>query len=322
MKKTPLSDQKVNKAVGIFISILSAIALLIIVLSISDLLEQPSPIPNRKSEAGKEDVVLNPIQTSEGESIEVSKVIQTSEENSVESSVEETIPNDSTPSFPIADVKASMFGDPLVEGKKYAFLTIDDGAFKDTTPLLLDELDKAGIKATFFLVGDSLHEGNEKIVKRIYRDNHAIGFHSNNHVYQELYPGRSANPEEILRQADVCMQKAKAILGKDFSSHLWRYPGGHMSWNNIEAADALLADYGLDWIDWNAENGDGRANNKKPTTVQASIDAVLEGWIAYGSPDTMVILMHDGPSHQLSRDFIVPFVQEIEDMGFEFAIMH
>lgn len=40
--------------------------------------------------------------------------------------------------------------------KKVVFLTFDDGPIPEVTPWVLDTLDRYGIKATFFMVGDNV----------------------------------------------------------------------------------------------------------------------------------------------------------------------
>ena len=42
-----------------------------------------------------------------------------------------------------------------VQGRKVAYLTFDDGPVPEATPAVLNILEKYGIKATFFMVGDN-----------------------------------------------------------------------------------------------------------------------------------------------------------------------
>jgi peptidoglycan/xylan/chitin deacetylase (PgdA/CDA1 family) len=42
--------------------------------------------------------------------------------------------------------------------KKCVYLTFDDGPIPEVTPWVLDTLDKYGIKATFFCVGDNVRK--------------------------------------------------------------------------------------------------------------------------------------------------------------------
>ena len=40
--------------------------------------------------------------------------------------------------------------------EKAVYLTFDDGPIPEATPFILDVLDKYGVKATFFMVGDNV----------------------------------------------------------------------------------------------------------------------------------------------------------------------
>lgn len=46
-------------------------------------------------------------------------------------------------------------------GRKVVYLTFDDGPIPEVTPWVLDLLDKEGIKATFFVVGDNVRRNPE-----------------------------------------------------------------------------------------------------------------------------------------------------------------
>ena len=49
-----------------------------------------------------------------------------------------------------------------VQGKrKRVFLTFDDGPIPEVTPWVLDTLDRYGVKATFFMVGDNVRRHPE-----------------------------------------------------------------------------------------------------------------------------------------------------------------
>ena len=61
------------------------------------------------------------------------------------------------------------------------FLTFDDGPHPDITPFVLDELQRAGMKATFFCVGENLLRYPD-LAARIVNEGHAIGNHTMRHT--------------------------------------------------------------------------------------------------------------------------------------------
>src|SRR5262249_10192478 len=64
-------------------------------------------------------------------------------------------------------------------GYKQVYLTFDDGPDPHTTPWLLELLEEAGVKATFFLIGSHVAR-HEHLVEKIHRGGHTIGNHSFN----------------------------------------------------------------------------------------------------------------------------------------------
>ncbi|KAG0370311.1 hypothetical protein BGZ54_006887, partial [Gamsiella multidivaricata] len=62
-------------------------------------------------------------------------------------------------------------------------LTFDDGPYY-YTPQLLDYLDSWGVKATFFMNGDSVGkiEKFKDVVERVYNDGHQIASHTWGHA--------------------------------------------------------------------------------------------------------------------------------------------
>lgn len=66
-------------------------------------------------------------------------------------------------------------------GEKKIYLSFDDGPIPEVTPWVLDVLDRYGVKATFFCVGENVHKHPE-VYEEILRRGHRTGNHSYNHV--------------------------------------------------------------------------------------------------------------------------------------------
>jgi peptidoglycan/xylan/chitin deacetylase (PgdA/CDA1 family) len=104
-----------------------------------------------------------------------------------------------------------------VEGARSLALTFDDGPHPDTTPALLLLLRRAGVRATFFLVGEGVERWPE-LVRRIAADGHSIGNHTQHH---RLLPLRTA--AELAEEIAAC-QRALARAG--VTARLFRPPHG------------------------------------------------------------------------------------------------
>lgn len=64
---------------------------------------------------------------------------------------------------------------------KAVYLTFDDGPIPECTPWLLDELDRCGVKATFFMVGDNVRK-YPGLYSEILRLGHRAGNHTMHHL--------------------------------------------------------------------------------------------------------------------------------------------
>ena len=64
---------------------------------------------------------------------------------------------------------------------KAVYLTFDDGPIPEVTPKVLEILDKYGVKATFFMVGENIDKHPE-VFEQVVKAGHAIGNHTCNHI--------------------------------------------------------------------------------------------------------------------------------------------
>ncbi len=68
--------------------------------------------------------------------------------------------------------------DPSV---KAIYLTFDDGPIPEATPFVLETLERYGIKATFFMVGDNVRK-HPDVFRAVVLAGHRIGNHTFNHI--------------------------------------------------------------------------------------------------------------------------------------------
>lgn len=73
---------------------------------------------------------------------------------------------------------------------KAVYLTFDDGPIPEITPWVLDLLDKYGIKACFFMVGDNVRK-HPDIFEMVKSRGHLVGNHTFNHIRGFEYKGKS-----------------------------------------------------------------------------------------------------------------------------------
>ncbi|MBQ0103865.1 MAG: polysaccharide deacetylase family protein [Prevotellaceae bacterium] len=100
--------------------------------------------------------------------------------------------------------------------ERAVYLTFDDGPIPEATPFILDTLDRYGVKATFFMVGDNVRKYPE-LKAEIERRGHRLGNHTFNHI-----GGFQCSSRDFLRNA----YKADEVI----HSQLFRPPRGWMRW--------------------------------------------------------------------------------------------
>ena len=124
-------------------------------------------------------------------------------------------------------------------------LTFDDGPDPDVTPAVLDILDAAGVRATFFLVGEQLLVHHE-LGGAIAAAGHEVALHGFRHVeHDELAEPR----DDLLRGLDA----VEAATGT--RPTLVRPPYGRFS----TASYAASRELGLEAVYWSAWGADWEA---------------------------------------------------------------
>ena len=106
-------------------------------------------------------------------------------------------------------------------GRKVVYLTFDDGPVPEVTPWVLDTLDRYGVKATFFLVGDNVAR-NPGIFEEIKRRGHSWGNHTMHHLQ-----GRLVTTYRYMHD----ISEANTLIG----SPLFRPPHGLIRWKQARA---------------------------------------------------------------------------------------
>jgi len=200
--------------------------------------------------------------------------------------------------------------------KKIAYITIDDGPTRNVTPAVLDTLKKYGVKATFFVLS---HNGVDDLYKRIIDEGHVIGNHSASHDYNILYKKTVEDfKNDVLKARNFISQKF------NYTTTLFRFPGGSMSWNKdvIKARVEVLKSLGYRYFDWNSSMGDTEANLKKYGSDE-QIARHLANNVLNNTKgkDKLIILMHDSAGKKYSAMALPLVIEGLRQQGYEFDVL-
>ncbi len=173
-------------------------------------------------------------------------------------------------------LRLQMFVDAVCHGGhdvRGVALTFDDGPCPIHTPKILDMLDEAGVKATFFVIGYKA-EAHPDIVRDIVERGHLIGSHSYTHNRAfALLPKRAV--QQDIERAIVCIEK---ITGS--RPALFRPPIGHTNPRIAKVIDDLE----LTVVGWSVRALDGVASADPDRVAQRVIPKLEDG---------AIVLLHD-----------------------------
>lgn len=153
-----------------------------------------------------------------------------------------------------------MPGVERVPAAGQAVLTFDDGpdSSPEGTAAILDALDSAGAKATFFLVGEQMAE-SPGVTAEILARGHEIGVHGQRHFRHDRVPA-----EESVADIEAGYEAVAAVLGAP--PRFYRPPYGKLSpqgaevCRRVELEVAYWSTWGLDWEPLSSERISRRVN--------------------------------------------------------------
>ena len=130
---------------------------------------------------------------------------------------------------------------------------------------VLDVLQLAGVRATFFVVG-RWARANPELLRRLVTEGHEVANHSLTH--RRFTAGRPA--DELRDELDTVAEIVRRETGAEIAP-LFRPPYGCID----ERAAGLAREQGYRLIGWTASGGDARSTTTNPADVVATVDTYL-----------------------------------------------
>jgi len=189
--------------------------------------------------------------------------------------------------------------------KKKVVLTFDDGPSPDWTPKILEELKKANIKATFFMIGHHVQKYPD-LARRVAMEGHTIGNHGYAHSVLFYY-----TPAEIEEEIKYTEQVIKDITG--CSTKYFRPPKAWLKRNIKDKIKSL----GYDIILWSLNSKDWVSFNHK-NIVKYISKKICNGDILLFH-DSGNIFSREGGIRTQTVKSITSLVRVLQAKGFEFV---
>ena len=166
------------------------------------------------------------------------------------------------------------------DNRNIVTLTFDDGPFPETTPRVLELLDRYHVRATFFVIGQYLDGHDERAkasratLQKVAAAGHFIGNHTHDHALLT-----AVTHTQVLEQIDRGAASVERAIGK--KPVLFRPPFGELDAFGQDAA----ATRGLDILLWNVE-----AQDMQRDDTSAMVDDVIR---QIRKNQGGVVLLHD-----------------------------
>ncbi|GAA4712669.1 polysaccharide deacetylase family protein [Brevibacillus fulvus] len=158
----------------------------------------------------------------------------------------------------LADLREKYHSTFLLNGsteKRQMALTFDDAPDANFTPKVLDQLKKAGVHATFFVIGNRA-EQHPDLIKRMIQEGHVIG----NHSYSHPNLPKLKDPQfqqQIIKTDNII----HSLTG--YTPKLVRPPYGNINEQQIK----WLASQGKKIVNWNIDSLDWKGLDTKEVST-------------------------------------------------------
>lgn len=177
---------------------------------------------------------------------------------------------------------------------KLVALTFDDGP-SSTTPEVLDILEKNGVIATFFLIGQNINDSTKSIMERQVRMGCELACHSYTHSDMAVM-----DAGQVQEEVNRCVEAIKDTVNVDVT--FFRAP-------YLSTSETLLKNVDLSFIQGIGCN-DWEASCSADERKQMVLEQVSDGTI---------VLLHDFEGNDNTVQALPEIIEELRNQGYIFV---
>ncbi len=179
------------------------------------------------------------------------------------------------------------------------YLTFDDGPVDGPTDFVLDQLENAKIKSTFFCIGDNIRK-HPHLFKRILTGGHVVANHTFNHLN-----GWKTTNDQYVKNITLFEQQLNNAGAE--SSTLFRPPYGRITFSQAK----LLTNFKI--IMWDVLTQDYNKNLDAEKCLRGSINAVRPG---------SIVVFHDSFKAEKNLRYVLPrLIDHFAAKGYQFKAL-
>ncbi|MBQ5558959.1 MAG: polysaccharide deacetylase [Lachnospiraceae bacterium] len=191
--------------------------------------------------------------------------------------------------------------------QKVAYLTFDDGP-SVYTPQVLDILNKYGIHATFFLIGENVDDKMLPIIERTVKEGNLVGIHTYSHRAEKIYGSCEAFQKDV--------QMAKAVIENAIHEKVrfYRFPWGSANGYLRPISKHVipwLQEQGITYCDWNV-SGEDSIGKCSEWSIYHNVEKDM------GRFKQSFILLHDSKSCCLTVSALPQIIEDALAKGYRF----
>lgn len=184
--------------------------------------------------------------------------------------------------------------------QREVYLTFDDGPVYGPTEFVLETLQSASAKATFFCIGDNIRK-HPDVFRRIISNGHAIGNHTYNHL-----SGWSTQTEKYIDNVRLC-DKEIQLQVSGHPAKLMRPPYGRIKRSQVNE----LSDFKI--VMWDVLSFDFEKRLSPDNCLRRTLKAVRPG---------SIVVFHDSFKAERNMTFALPrLLNELTGQGYTFKTL-
>ena len=202
---------------------------------------------------------------------------------------------------------------------RICYLTFDDGPNK-YNDAVLEILDRYGVKATFFTVGDFVSYYPQR-VRNMVEAGHKIACHTNTHDFNTIY----LSPEALVNDIKNWEANVEKALGYLPEEKIFRFPGGSNNYAlpkaDFPAFYQAVKEAGYTSFDWTCANNDRYLGGKPEDMPEVEYlkRSAIETVGSCSAYYPKIMLMHDTTSPTVEA---LPYIIEtLQASGYTFATL-
>ena len=209
-----------------------------------------------------------------------------------------------------SDVQVGGTPAPEPSNRKKVAITFDDGPHNVRTCEIVDELDKYGFTATFFVVGNRVDGGTYNggaTINYIIEHGHEVGIHGYTHLKYYDECSDAEYKDELSKTVSAIKDRVK-----NYNPRLMRPVGGYITDKRVQTSQYAVIMWGVDSEDYkhSYQPNSTLSEEEKAERVNMIVENVMSN-VREGS----IILMHD--IYLSTSDAVKIILKRLDEEGYD-----